>query len=185
MVVIKAERQRGIFPLPLKHFEKQAAAPSLGISRCNNRRRHCSNHVNAWVDDIATTLNSMYAGEEFVESFESPRKVANAAQSQCLQSILRSVLEMGKPPNDLSGQEALRELQAAECYAGTPASLAQFSGDLVSLPSPGSMPASLGTILKDEAVPICELLTSKLLPISDVRCKKEAFKIKKPPTMTQ
>ena len=51
----------------------------------------------------------MYLGEELMADFV-PSHGPSLSQKNCLKRIRESVLQLGKPPSDVSGQGALTEL---------------------------------------------------------------------------
>lgn len=155
-------RQRGIFPLPIPSVRDE---PSSDFSRTTRRKHFEHRHADKWVQDMVCTLNSMYAGSEFVaQSFESPFK-ANLSQQLVLDRLKDSVNQLGKLPSDVNGRGALLELQAGLGYAGEslPASLAGYSRDLVSLPEVGGVPSSLDNIFGSQAPLILDTLRHELL----------------------
>ena len=95
--------------------------------------------------------------------------------------VHESVLQLGKPPSDVSGQGALTELRASLGYSGEPASLANFQIDRVSLPSIAGSPSSLETILGSaEAEKMLEILRSKILTFGEVEAKLKGSSLRKP-----
>ncbi len=151
-------RQRGVFPMPVPLVSGKHTG---GISRAVARRHESQAHVEVWVKDIIVTLNSMYAGEECPGSFGAGRGLTNS-QALCLDRMKAAVFEAGKPPADLSGSGALAELRSQPGYAGEPAHLASLKLDLLSLPAPGSNPASLEKILEGNASLMAERLFSRV-----------------------
>ena len=99
----------------------------------------------------------MYLGGEFADDDFSCSRVF-ASQRQCLKRFHDAVRRLGKPPNDMSGPGALRELQGSCGYSGEPASLASFQEDLISLPSVGGSPSSIETIVGPAAENILKVL---------------------------
>ena len=112
--------------------------------------------------DIVTSLNSMYAGDEFVGDFSKQPLKPTLAQATCLHRFRDAVRSLGKPPDDLSGRGALVELQAKLGYSGEPASLAPFNRELVSLPPVGGSPSSWTAILGPEAESVVKVLRQKI-----------------------
>ena len=143
-------RQRGIFPLPhpISSFSGLAGG---SCSRSVARRRLAKRHVESWVGDIVSALNGMYSGVEGKGSFGDTSGRPTAAQCLCLDRLFEAVRSAGKPPPGLDGPGALNELRARQGYVAEPATLAPLSVDLVSLPSPGSIPSPLERILGVEA----------------------------------
>lgn len=64
-------RQRGVFPLPTPECEP---SPVQNLSRACSRRLKRRERVHDWVSDIVHSLNSMYAGDEFMASFDPALK---------------------------------------------------------------------------------------------------------------
>lgn len=151
-------RQRGVFPMPVPLVSGKHTG---GISRAVTRRHESQAHVETWVKDTIITLNSMFAGEECPGSFGAGRGLTNS-QVLCLDRMKAAVFEAGKPPADLSGSGALSELRSQPGYAGEPAHLAALKLDLLSLPAPGSNPASLEKILEGKASLMAERLFSRV-----------------------
>lgn len=56
-------------------------------------------------------LNSMYAGEEGLGNFAGDGR-PTLSQKLCLQRLRQAVLDVGKPPDGITGREAVRELQS-------------------------------------------------------------------------
>ena len=156
-------RHRGIFPLPVPPLN--AGLDQSVFSRSTRRKHLMHRHADEWVRDMVCTLNSMYAGSEFVApKFSSPFK-ANLSQRLVIDGLRDSVYQLGKPPSDVDGRGALLELQAGLGYTGEslPASLAGYSRDLVSLPEIGGDPSSLDSILGPQAPVVLNTLRHKLL----------------------
>ena len=171
------DRQRGVFPLPVL---KSESVDVQNLSRACSRRVKQRDRVDDWVNDIVSSLNSMYLGEELMADFD-PACKPNLAQRRCLDRIRESVLKLGKPPSDVSGQGALSELRASMGYSGEPASLANFRFDLVSLPPTAGSPSSLESILGSEGAEILMgILRSKILDSCDVDAKLKGSNLKRP-----
>ena len=166
-------RKRGVFPLPFlpsEQFCPMTAGTTgafegsfhrgAGLSSKCLRRSRVRGHVNSWVQDMVTSLNEMFLGGEFAdEKFSSSRVLAS--QRQCLSRFHDAVRQLGKPPSDISGPGALRELQGSCGYSGEPASLASFREDLISLPSVGGSPSSIETIVGPAAENILKVLRDR------------------------
>lgn len=172
------DRHRGVFPLPMPATERSLLNQPKFSRRCS-RRLKCREHVDAWVDDMVISLNSMFLGKEFMAN-SSLNVKPNQAQQLCLGRLRDSVLRLGRPPEDVTGLGALRELQAAEGYSGEPAALARFQRELLSLPVAGSVAPSLDTILGPRAQEIFETLRSKLHNSQDVATRKQECGLKAP-----
>lgn len=170
-------RQRGIFPLPVPRISTVPDASA--VSRSVRRKLFEAGHVNAWVRDVVIALNGMYAGRTDEGSFEACGSIT-MAQQLCLDRIKAAVLNLGKPPSDLSGREALRELQARAGYSSEPAQLASLQLDLLSLPPPGSSPSSIERILGSRAESFLKRLESKVLPDLEASARLSASELKAP-----
>ena len=155
-------RQRGIFPLPVPSPHSSGCVGGR-TSRSVTRRKLSELHVERWVRDMVITLNCLYSGDEGKGNFDGTSGRPTAAQSCCLDRLYGAVRAVGKPPPGLDGPGAFNELRARQGYATEPATLAPLSVDLVSLPSPGSIPSPLERILGGEAVKVERVLSSKLL----------------------
>eukprot|EP00435_Cladocopium_sp_Y103_P040424 s562_g11.t1 len=170
-------RQRGIFPLPVPSIPE---APSAGsISQSVRRRALQSAHVDAWVRDIIISLNAMYLGESDRGNFEASGSVT-LSQQLCIERIKSAVLNVGKPPSELTGRGALDELQAKAGYTGEPAQLAPLQLDLLSLPPSGSSPSSFERILHGKAECFLKRLESKVLPDLEAGARLSASNLKAP-----
>ena len=130
--------------------------------------------------DIVTSLNSMYAGDEFVGDFSKQPLKPTLAQATCLHRFRDAVRSLGKPPDDLSGRGALVDLQAKLGYSGEPASLAPFNGELVSLPPVGGSPSSLTAILGPEAESVVKVLRQKMVSPNEAGDFKREAGLKAP-----
>ena len=157
-------RQRGLFPIPVPRSRYEG--DFSGISRTVARRLGRHSHVDRWVQDVAISLNEMYAGQggDF-----SPSGSIILSQQLCLDRIRSAVLMAGSPPADVNGREALAELRAKAGYEGEPSHLAPFQLERVSLPHKGSDPASLEKILRGDAQKFLERLNAKVLSESEAR----------------
>ena len=170
-------RQRGIFPLPVPSIPD---APSAGsVSQSVRRRALQSAHVDAWVRDIIISLNSMYLGESDRGNFEASGSTT-LSQQLCIERIKSAVLNVGKPPSELTGRGALDELQAKAGYTGEPAQLAPLQLDLLSLPPSGSSPSSFERILQGKAECFLKRLESKVLPDLEAGARLSASNLKAP-----
>ena len=170
-------RQRGIFPLPVPSIPD---APSAGsVSQSVRRRALQSAHVDAWVRDIIISLNSMYLGESDRGNFEASGSTT-LSQQLCIERIKSAVLNVGKPPSELTGRGALDELQAKAGYTGEPAQLAPLQLDLLSLPPSGSSPSSFERILQGKAECFLKRLESKVLPDFEAGARLSASNLKAP-----
>lgn len=173
-----SERQRGVFPLPRRPVG-QCDSQKAKLSRSCQRRVESRQHVEHWLEDMIISLNSMYLGKEFMAS-ESLDLKPNHAQQLCLDRLRDSILCLGKPPENVTGLGALRELQSSEGYSGDPATLAPFQRDLVSLPTAGGAAPDLSTILGPRAKEIFETLRSKLHNLQDAATRKSECELKSP-----
>ena len=153
-------RHRGLFPFPVPQVARSHESAG-DASRKVRRRLESQCHVDEWVKDIVISLNAMFSGSEEQGSFDGGGRFT-LSQSLCLQRLRDAVLVAGKPPTDLSGQEALRELRTRTGYSGEPVNLVPLEVERLSLPAEGSRTASLETILQGEAESFVHRLHTKL-----------------------
>ena len=174
----ESERQRGIFPLPLP---PRGTAVETHLSRTCQRRSQSRKHVDDWLCEMVVSLNSMYLGQEFMADQSAPFR-PSMSQRLCLERMRAAILRMGKPPEDLTGAGAFQGLRANLGYSGeTPASLADFQMDKVSMPGAGGVPSSLNSILgPPEAQKVLEVLRNKMVSPGDVKTRKLQSGLKAP-----
>lgn len=153
-------RGRGLFPFPVPVASTQPDVTS-GVSRGVLRRLHARHHVETWVQDIVVALNAMFLGDEHGGSFAGDGR-PTLSQKICLEQLRMSVLDAGKPPDGVTGQEALSELRAKAGYTAEPMHLAPMDVDSVSLPSSGSKAATMSMIFEEEAENFVRRLISKV-----------------------
>lgn len=153
-------RDRGLFPFPVPVASTQPDVTS-GVSRGVLRRLHARHHVETWVQDIVVALNAMFLGDEHGGSFAGDGR-PTLSQKICLEQLRMSVLDAGKPPDGVTGQEALSELRAKAGYTAEPVHLAPMDVDSVSLPSSGSKAATMSMIFEEEAENFVHRLISKV-----------------------
>lgn len=178
-----AQVAREFFPLPPASSVIDGSAgnkKTAGSSRSSKRKVAVRDHLLEWADGAISALNSLYRGNEFVADVDCSGKTASLAQKCSVQRIFDLVKSMGKPPQDITGQGALRELRAKLGYDGEPTTLARLQEDLVSLPADGSQPAPLENILGGGAHFPCSLLESKVLPPGAVKELKAQCSLKSP-----
>ena len=172
---------RDLFPLPLL---PGARSDTAGMGRRSQRRA-----LHRWREMEETNrtlaaLNSMYsapAKQGHATSFFR----TSAAQARAIDFIRQSVHEMGRPPADLSGPEALRQLRAAGAYDGGDQAVvgvpSPYNPESVSLPSPGWQPIDLAALWgADGHEMVGDFTRSKLLPLSDARQHVLASGVEKP-----
>ena len=121
------------------------------------RRRLAADHVDSWVADVATTLNSLggFSKEECSRSNSAKKPILHDV---ALTHVRRSVQTWGKPPVDLSCRGAFRELQASHSYGGDPVHVAPLDLKLLSLVGAGD-PRPLDQLLEggcDEVRQFCD-----------------------------
>ena len=174
-VLTDSGRQRGIFPLPRPTFDESTLCSQ---SRSSQRKLRSRRHVHSWVCDMVDSLNCMFSGGEFAAKDFVGKP--NLSQKICLGRLQSAVLQLGKPPEDLTGQGALNELRTNLGYSGEPASLAGYQKDLISLPDSGEVPSPLDVILGDQAESVRGTLRHKLLCPSEVGARKAESSLKAP-----
>eukprot|EP00435_Cladocopium_sp_Y103_P014029 s3339_g3.t1 len=153
-------------------FLASAAILSLGRLQARNR-------LDEWVRDIAVALNCMFMGGDDMGNFEGLVR-PTLSQKICLAQVRQAVLDVGKPPDDVSGQGALRERRAHSNYMGEPVSLALMEVGLVSLPPKGSTAASMELIFGEEAKNYAHRITSKILAEGEVMDRKRELGLNRP-----
>ena len=153
-------RHRGVFPFPVPRVDN-ITEEALELSRSSRRRLESRSHEDVWVRDIVTSLNEMFCGSEEMGNFEGDGR-PTLSQTICLETFKQVVRDAGKPPADVTGREALAELQTRPGYAGDPAHLAPMNLDLLSLPSPGSRGATMTEIFEDVAESFVQRLMTKV-----------------------
>ena len=109
-------RQRDLFPLPLPVTSSVARKV---LSRGCQQRALRRGKMDELTHDIVYDLNSLYSGQEGASCSTPPASVSTA-QWLSLSVIRDAVARFGRPPTDLDGPEALRELRSkAERYCNT------------------------------------------------------------------
>lgn len=167
---MKSGRQRGLFPFPL--LGRKPVVEEGRVSRSVARRREIRDHVDSWVEDIVTSLNEMFNGNEEQGILATERRLT-LSQNLCLDRVREAVLDAGKPPEGISGPEALGELRCRPGYAGDPAHLASVDVAKVSLPPAGSSAASLEKILGGKAEKFSRRLLSKVSAKGEILRRKD------------
>ena len=95
------------------------------------------------VSQVIDTLNEMFLGGS-----ESPAvEKVSLGQQRAVEHIAQCCSEMGKPPEGLTAEDALRALQADSGYEGDPLTLEPLCVDRLSLPRAGSRPIPLSSLL--------------------------------------
>lgn len=158
---MRSGRQRGLFPFPLLGQKPVVEEPR--VSRSVARRREIRDHVDSWVEDIVTSLNEMFNGNEEQGILATEQRL----------TLREAVLDAGKPPEGISGPEALSELRCRPGYAGDPAHLASVDVAKVSLPPAGSSAANLEKILGGKAENFIRRLLSKVSAKGEILRRKE------------
>ncbi len=177
-LIMMKGRDRGLFPFPIPLV---AAKPdeSAGLSRGVAQRLHARHQVDVWVRDIVIALNSMFLGDESGGNFAGDGR-PTLSQKICLEQLRMSVLDAGKPPDGISGREALSELQAKAGYTAEPVHLAPMDVDSVSLPSLGSKAASMAMIFEEEAEKFVHRLMTKVSAEEKVLQRKDEAGLRAP-----
>ena len=166
------ERHRGLFPFPVPAVDVPGDVAD-GCCRRVHRRLLARAHVDLWVKDIVVSLNAMFRGSGDQGSFVGDGRFT-LSQALCLQRLRDAVLDVGKPPDDITGQEALQELRTRTGYTGEPVNLVPLDVEKLSLPAAGSEAASLETILQEEAESFVHRLFNKRSADGVVRERMEA-----------
>ena len=169
---------RGLFPFPVPKVADPVRVEEQ-VNRRVLRRLEARCHVDEWVRDIIVSLNSLFMGCDDMGSFEGNMR-PTLSQRICTSQMRRAVLDVGKPPADVSGQGALSELRVHSNYMGDPVALAPLEIDLVSLPPAGSKAAEMDLVFGEEARNYTHRITSKILAEGDVRVLKAELGLKKP-----
>lgn len=169
-------RHRGLFPVPQTSYTKEN---EQGLSRCVKRRLEARNHVDVWHQELVQTLNAMFAGDEHTGNFVGDGR-PTLSQRICLSMLRQAILDAGKPPDGMSGQEAFAELRAKPGYGSDPTHLAPMDLDLISLPPPSSTAASLDMIFGEEAGKFRHRLLSMVLADAEVKQRKADVGLKAP-----
>ena len=92
----------------------------------------------------------------------------------------QAILDAGKPPDGMTGQEALAELRAKPGYGSDPTHLAPMDLDLISLPPPSSSAATLDMIFGEEARNFRHRLLSMVSADAEVKRRKNDVGLKAP-----
>lgn len=171
-------RHRGLFPIPVP-LVRNTNDNNEGLSRSVRRRLEVHNHVDNWHRDLVQTLNAMYAGDEHTGNFDGDGR-PTLSQRICLSSLKQAILDAGKPPDGMSGQEALAELRAKPGYGSDPTHLAPMDLDLISLPPPSSTAASLEMIFGEGARKFRHRLLSMVSADAEVKRRKIDVGLKAP-----
>ena len=155
------ERQRDIFPLPTVRAVSGEPA-LLGRSRVADQRRLKRAYIEEWAEDCVQALNEMSGG---AEAKAVPSHPPTVMQRCALRHVMRSCAAMGRPPAELTREEALHGLLSNKCYDGQPVALAPLDVDLLSLPAPGSVPTAIAELAgEDGAAMVQWFVQNKVLP---------------------
>ena len=164
-------RHRGVFPFPVPRAGDFADLEA-GLSRSSRRKVEAHCHQSKWVADIVMSLNEMFGGSEKMGSFVGDGR-PTLSQAICLERIKQAVKDAGKPPAEVSGREALAELQTRPGYAQEGAHLAPMDLDLLSLPEKGSRGATMAEIFDGAAESFVQRLMTKV-SAEEVGCQRKA-----------
>eukprot|EP00973_Karenia_brevis_P076072 10566449-Karenia_brevis.AAC.1 len=95
--------------------------------------------------------------------------------------LREAILQMGKPPGDLTTRGSFEEIQGVEDYTGERCDLASLDVASLSLPPAGFMPQDLSKLLGVEApVVIQKVITESLLPKELFARKLEECGLRRP-----
>ena len=167
-------RQRDLFPLPLIERPSTTARSS----RAGRRRAKCREGVESMVDAVVQCLNELHAGAEVSQQ---PQSSPTAGQVLALQHIHDCVCSMGKPPEDLTAEEALQAIQADSGYEGDALSLEPLDVGRLSLPGAGAQAVPLSVLLGvggEERVR--EFVATKVVAKEEYGMKKAESSFRKP-----
>ena len=143
-------RHGDLFPLPLPKSEGYEGAGSELRSRRSQRRVNFRHFSFCRAEATVRSLNQM-AG--FVDEKSWPQRPLNRAQAEGLDHILRCHMQRARPVEDMSDQEALRQLLARRAgYGDSPGALASLVLERLSLPRGQSEPVSLLDVLPEDEV---------------------------------
>ena len=170
-------RQRGIFPFPVPGGGRLPEECKT-LSRSVRRRLEAQGHVDTWVRDVVIALSCMYSGEENWGDFEGSFD-PTLSQRICLAKLRQAVLDVGKPPDGITGEGALDELRTRPGYADC-ANLAPMDLQLLSLPSSGTVAASMEMVFGEAAEGFVQRLLSKVSAAEAVDEKKKVSELKSP-----
>eukprot|EP00435_Cladocopium_sp_Y103_P066614 s689_g28.t2 len=171
-------RHRGLFPIPVP-VVKPINETCLNKSRAVQRRLQAQSHVDQWHWDLVQTLNAMFCGDKLQGDFDGGGR-HTLSQRICLTKLRQSILDAGKPPDDLCGSEALNELRARPGYSGDPAHLAPMNLELISLPPSSSRAATLDDIFGDEARNFRHRLRSMVSADAEVKQRRAECGLRAP-----
>ena len=150
-----------------------------GSSRPAARRRLKRAYIEEWAEDCVQALNEMFSGHGEVN--DKPTHGPTVMQRCALRHILRSCAAMGKPPAELTCEGALDGLLANKCYQGQPVALAPLDVDLLSLPTAGSAPTDLATLVGGSgAAMVEEFVKSKVFPEEEAAERLRRSRVVKP-----
>ena len=157
-------RQRDVLPLPCRAPADAYGQDLHHLSRTSQRRAHARHHKDVLRYEAADALNSMFAGDAAPPS--SVAMVPTLAQQRVLEHIDEAVAALGPPPEDLTTEDALAELQVTGAYdADQPGTRAPLIVDRISLPKAGADPVPLPTLLgRDGQQWIKEFFRARVLP---------------------
>ena len=117
------------------------------------------------VAECVRGLNALYSGDKFGKA-NSQCQTPSRAQLAALEHIRNSVHLLGAPEQELSGREALWQLQAFDGYGEdqAPPLVASYEPSLLSLPTGEVPPVPLHTLLGGDGMKIVEdFISTRLL----------------------
>eukprot|EP00959_Pyramimonas_sp_CCMP1952_P314950 6592188-Pyramimonas_sp.AAC.1 len=109
-----------------------------------------------------------------VSSSAPCRSSPTLGQQQCLDYIAQCTEAAGKPPDDLDGPGALRELWARRGYNGESCTVAPFDVSQLALPEKGHRPAPLSSLCGAAGVELAKGLVDRVLPNEEAERRKVA-----------
>ena len=140
-------RQRDVFPLKWQAGDKFNGASFVG-SRSVGRRLLQRERVDDMVGEVVVALNEMACFPRDGALGHSSALPRPAVHEAGVSHVLNTVQSWGKPPVDLKGREAFRELQAGHSYVGAALHVAPMDISLLSLGGAGC-PVPLQELLQE------------------------------------
>eukprot|EP00959_Pyramimonas_sp_CCMP1952_P203535 4256214-Pyramimonas_sp.AAC.1 len=110
----------------------------------------------------------------------STRSPPSLGQQQCLDYIMRCTEAAGKPPDDLDGPGAFRELWARRGHNGESCTAAPFDVSQLALSEKGHRPASLTSLRGAAGAEPAKGPVDRVLPNEEAERRKAATRAKRP-----